>query len=120
MALIEHSIESSAPPAHIDFASGIEQAKDVPQGAIRNRVEMTALDRRNELLRYAGCGGQVGLAPGAPAAEGADDQADASIVHGRIIATAPYRASTERMAGSGSTDPGAMRDTVPWSRPADH
>jgi hypothetical protein len=81
---------------------------------------VAALHERDGWLRHAGCGSQVNLPPAATAAEGADDQADASIVHAWIIATAAYPARTERQPGDGSTDPGAMRDTVPWSRPADH
>jgi hypothetical protein len=85
---------TSTAPAHVDLASRVQRSKDPAQGAMSNRVDMTSLNRGDELLRHNCSGRQVHLAPAAATAQGADDQPDPSIVHRTMIGGAAYQSRT--------------------------
>ncbi len=54
MAFIERSIEVAAAPAHLDLPSSVQRAENLAQRAVRNRLDVAALNGGDELLRYAG------------------------------------------------------------------
>jgi hypothetical protein len=82
MDVIEKAIESGAAPSHVDRRVRVQCRQQPTESADRDRLKMSALDERHQILRTLRGRGKIYLAPPFPTPECANDPADALVVHG--------------------------------------